>query len=73
MAQEIPQTSLASRAPTPENNVTVRFRKWTTHGNTAYQRGQFAGFSERDAAILVRNGAADIVERRSVLAGAVLK
>ncbi len=58
---DIPQTSLASRAPTPLNEVTLRFRQWTMVGNTAYQRGQFAGFSRKQADLLIRAGKADEV------------
>jgi hypothetical protein len=43
-AKEIPQTSIAARGSKP-GEVTVQFRKWTAHGLTAYQRGQFAGLA----------------------------
>jgi hypothetical protein len=42
-AKPIMQTSLGSRRSS-EGEVTVQFRKWTAHGNTAYQKGQYAGF-----------------------------
>ncbi len=37
------QTSIATRG-TPPGEVSVQFRRYTTHGLTAYQKGQYAGF-----------------------------
>ncbi len=66
-APEIPQTSLASRADSA-GLVTLYFLRWTAYGNAAYQKGQSAGFSPREArdilsidppaAVLVQNGLA---------------
>ncbi len=44
--------------------VTVRFLRWHQFGQTAYQKGQFAGFGEEDAKRLVKSCAAQIVDRR---------
>lgn len=53
--KEIPKTSLANRGSRPDD-VTVKFRVWTAHGNTAYQKGQFAGFPIAIAEQLERAG-----------------
>jgi hypothetical protein len=55
----IPQTPLAARGMSP-GEVTVQFTRWTAYGMTAYQRGQYAGFSLAVAQKLV-------AERRAVL------
>jgi hypothetical protein len=39
----IMQTSLAHRN-SGVGEVTVQFKRWTAFGQTAYQKGQFAGF-----------------------------
>lgn len=48
-----PQTSIDTYTPT---EVTVRFRRWTAWANTAYLRGQEAGFSAREADDMKRRG-----------------
>ena len=53
---EAPQTSLANPEDCPP--VTVQFLRWLAWKNTAYQNGQYAGFSEQEAAQLVKIGAA---------------
>ncbi len=40
------------------DRVFVLFKKWTAWGETAYQPGQCAGFSRRDADALIKKGAA---------------
>ncbi len=45
-------------APRRADLVMVRFSRWTAFGDTAYQAGQCAGFTRRDADILVKKGAA---------------
>ncbi len=40
------------------NLVIVQFTRWAPVGETAYQPGQSAGFSRRDADILIRKGVA---------------
>ena len=52
------QTSIDTNSQAP---VTVRFRCWTAFGNTAYMRGQEAGFTSWEAEQLVRRGKAVIV------------
>ena len=66
------QTSIDTNSEAP---AMVRFRRWTAFGNTAYLRGQEAGFSLHDADLLSRRGAADIVHRasRAPVAGMVTK
>jgi hypothetical protein len=54
---EIPRTPLAARGMAP-GEVTVQFRKWTAHGMTAYQRGQYAGFHISIAEKLIADGRA---------------
>jgi hypothetical protein len=73
--QPIAQTSLAARG-NPPGQVTVQFRKWHAHGQTAYQKGQFAGFPvavaegmERSGVVVVdpgarRGGASDRMVRK---------
>ncbi len=41
--KDIPHTSIATRGTNP-GEVMVQFQKWHAYGQTAYQRGQFAGF-----------------------------
>ena len=54
----VPQTSLAARG-TPPGEVTVQFRRWRAYGQTAYQRGQYAGFP---AAVALRlEAAGDVI------------
>jgi hypothetical protein len=55
----VQQTSLASRG-IPPGEVTVQFRRWTAHAQTAYQRGQFAGFPLVIAERLEAAGAVNI-------------
>jgi hypothetical protein len=67
-----PQTSIGDAAPPPDE-VTVRFRRWHAFGPTAFQRGQEAGFSPRDAEMLARRNIAIVVHDRSRLtAGAAM-
>lgn len=48
-AQPEPQaTSLATRQAMP-GGVRLMFRRWFSYGNTAYQRGQIAEFTQLDA------------------------
>jgi predicted metal-dependent phosphoesterase TrpH len=54
--KEVAKTSLATRG-TPPGEVTVQFRRWTAYGQTAYQRGQFAGFPASVAEQMERAGA----------------
>ena len=56
------QTSIADYVQAP---ATVRFRRWTSYGNTAYLRGQEAGFTLHEAEMLERRRAADIIHRAS--------
>jgi hypothetical protein len=58
----VEQTSLAARNTAPDE-VTVRFTRWTPFNNTAYQRGQFAGFRAAVARRLVVEGAAVVVQK----------
>jgi len=58
--QPIPQTSLATREPAPDE-VTVRFTRWTAWGQTAYQKHTFAGFPRSEAEKMVAQGCAIIV------------
>lgn len=56
----VPQTSLGVHVP-PPGEVTVQFRRWHAMANTAYQRGQWAGFPPRIAADLIAARVADRV------------
>lgn len=56
-AAPIEHTSIAGRN-NARDEVTLRFLKWHAHGNTAYQRGQFAGFKLDVAQRLVASGVA---------------
>lgn len=60
-AVPIQQTSLDEYQ---QSEATVRFRKFTLEGNTAYQRHQQAGFTMVEAQRLRREGVADIVHVR---------
>ncbi len=53
---EVQQTSMANPEDCPP--VTVQFLRWCPWGSTAYQNGQYAGFSEEEAARLVKRGVA---------------
>ena len=55
------RTSIASRHHAADE-ITVRFTKWHPHGNTAYQRGSFAGFRRDIALRLVAQGIAVVAE-----------
>lgn len=57
---QVPQTSLAER---DHNLTTVEFFRFTLFGQTAYQKGQRAGFSEEQAQRIVKNGLGRIVGR----------
>ena len=61
VVEEVEQTSLAERH-TASDEVTVRFAKWHAHGNTAYQKHQFAGFPLTVAQRLVAAGVALVAE-----------
>lgn len=52
----VERTSLATRG-TAADEVNVQFRRWTAHGNTAYQKGQYAGFPIPVAEALAARGA----------------
>ena len=69
-AENAPQSSLAAYTPT---EATVQFRRWTAHGKTAYFAGQKAGFSRREALVLVSRGVAVIVDEAPVMARSVRK
>ena len=56
------QTSIADRRPDDPDEVTVQFTRWCAHLNTAYQKGQFAGFKRAVAQQLVASGAAVLVQ-----------
>lgn len=51
--QPVRRTSLAEQRT---DDATVRFNKWTSFQNTAYQKGQFAGFPLPVARRLVSEG-----------------
>lgn len=53
----IEQTSLADRHSDPDE-VTLEFTRWHAQGNTAYQRGEFAGFKRAVAQRLIAGGVA---------------
>lgn len=57
-------TSVAANAMGP-HEATVRFNKWVAHGNTAYQKGQHAGFHINEARELERRNLAVIVQHPS--------
>lgn len=67
---EGPQTSVDRYEP---SEATVRFRRWFAFGNTAYLRGQEAGFSMAEATVLARRGVADIVHARELNRSMVTK
>ena len=58
---KVEHTSLATRYTAPDE-ITVQFRKWTTWGGTAYQKGQHAGFQGAVANRLIAVGVAFYVE-----------
>jgi len=60
-AQAQLRTSLATPSKHPDED-TVRFNRFTQIGQTAYQRGQFAGFLRPMTDSLVAKGAAVIAE-----------
>ncbi len=60
----IPRTNIRDRELEPGPPVTVQFKRWTAFLDTAYQKNQFAGFSEEHAQQLVKMGAARIVARQ---------
>lgn len=70
---------MAEAAPAPAHTsidvyrpteVTVMFRRWTAFNNTAYMRGQTAGFSRHEAAALRARGLVDIVEAQAAVGAA---
>ena len=65
----VPQTSLGAHVPFP-NEVTVQFRRWYAHANTAYQRGQQAGFPAPVAEEMVRKGVGLVVPQVEAPRGA---
>lgn len=52
-ARKEPQTSVDTYTPT---DYTVQFRRWSQWGNTAYLRGQQAGFSALEVREMQRRG-----------------
>ena len=64
------QTSIATYHEAP---ATVRFRRWTAFGGTAYMANQIAGFSVGEAEVLERHGRAVIIRRAGHPAGMVTK
>jgi hypothetical protein len=57
----VERTSLGNRNDSM-GEVTLRFNRWHAHGNTAYQKGQFAGFSRPEAQRLIASGVAILAE-----------
>jgi hypothetical protein len=57
----VERTSLGHRNDSLDD-VTLRFTKWHPHGNTAYQKGQFAGFNRVEAQRLIAMGVAILAE-----------
>ena len=60
-SKPVEKTSLAARNNALDE-VTLRFVKWHAHGNTAYQRGEFAGFRTDVAQRLIAGGVAILAE-----------
>lgn len=56
----VPQSSVVTRFRHPQE-VTVRFKRWTQVGQTAYQKGQCAGFLRPAAEAMVRKGVCEIL------------
>ena len=66
-AKPVEKTSLAQRNNAPDQ-VTLCFTRWHSVGNTAYQRGEFAGFRIDVAQRLIAGGVAILADTPPPLA-----